>query len=90
MFVAIPKAVKLISRFMTVSLQGAATIRSRFIRALSPVIEFGIGGSTVVANFFTCTERRDTLLTNSPRESYPLYPRKRTCAVQLSMSALGQ
>src|SRR5215467_6428879 len=31
-----------------------------------------------------------TLLTNSPQESCPLYPRKRTCAVQEAMSAMGQ
>jgi len=31
-----------------------------------------------------------TLLTNLPQESCPLYPRKRTCAVQEAMSAMGQ
>ena len=52
MFVAIPKAVKLTGRFMTVSLQGAATIRSRCIRAMSPVIEFGIGRVNRRREFF--------------------------------------
>jgi hypothetical protein len=36
---AIPKAAKIISRFMTVLPQSAATIRSRCIRGMSPVIE---------------------------------------------------
>src|SRR5262249_43226576 len=37
--VAIPKAAKHISRFMTVLPQSAATIRSRCISGMSPVIE---------------------------------------------------
>jgi hypothetical protein len=36
--VAIPKA-KIVSRFMTVLFQSAATIRSRCIRGMSPVIQ---------------------------------------------------
>jgi len=37
--VAIPKAAKIISRFMTVLSQSAAKKRSRCIRGMSPVIE---------------------------------------------------
>src|SRR5215510_505990 len=37
--VAIPKAAKLISRFMTVLPQSAGTVQSRCIRGMSPVME---------------------------------------------------
>ena len=49
--VAIPKAAKIISCFMTILPQSAATIRSRCIRGMSPVIE--------LVSFVCISEARD-------------------------------